>query len=135
MRSSASIPLYLALVFAGGAAVGAFGHRLYTAKTVAATAPERRQSADEWRKSYLVEARERLKLTDAQASEIALILEKTGQKYREFRERTRPPNRSMRFAQCSKKSRNQNTSCGAPSATPAAAPAALRSKPGLRPGI
>jgi len=90
MRSSASIPLYLALVFAGGAAVGAFGHRLYTAKTVAATAPERRQSADEWRKSYLVEARERLKLTDAQASEIALILEKTGQKYREFRERTRP---------------------------------------------
>jgi hypothetical protein len=90
MKSNATIAFYLTLVFAAGISVGAFGHRLYTANSVTASAPERRQTPEEYRRTYLAEARTRLQLDEKQATEIAAILEKTGQRYREFRERTRP---------------------------------------------
>ena len=87
-RSNLTIALYVLLVFAGGVAVGAFGHRLYTVKSVSATT--NRKSPEDYRKAYMVEMKQRLHLTDAQAVDIEKILDATRDRYRDFRERTKP---------------------------------------------
>ncbi|MFN0103601.1 MAG: hypothetical protein ACKV2U_16110 [Bryobacteraceae bacterium] len=87
-RSNVTIALYLTLVFAGGVAVGGFGHRLYTVKTVSATTS--RKTPDEYRRAYMSEMTQRLKLTDAQAVGIEKVLDATRDRFKEFRERTKP---------------------------------------------
>lgn len=87
-RSNLTIALYLLLVFAGGVAVGGFGHRLYTVKTVSATT--KRKTPEEYRRAYMQEMKQRLRLTDSQAVEIEKVLDATRDRYREFRERTKP---------------------------------------------
>ena len=88
-RSSLTIALYLSLVFAGGVAVGGFGHRLYTVKSVSATSNSRK-TPDEYRRAYMTEMKQRLKLTEAQAVDVEKILDATRDQYRSFRERTKP---------------------------------------------
>jgi hypothetical protein len=87
-RGNFTIAMYLLLVFAGGVAVGGFGHRLYTVKEVSATT--KRKTPEEYRRSYMQEMRDRLKLTDAQAVDVEKVLDATRDRYREFRERTKP---------------------------------------------
>lgn len=87
-RGNFTIAMYLLLVFAGGVAVGGFGHRLYTVKGVSATT--KRKTPEEYRRSYMREMRDRLKLTDAQAVDVENVLDATRDRYREFRERTKP---------------------------------------------
>jgi hypothetical protein len=87
-RSTLTIALYLLLVFSGGVAVGAFGHRLYTVKDVSATSG--RKTPEEYRRSYMAEMKERLHLTDTQARDVEKVLDSTRDRYREFRERTKP---------------------------------------------
>ncbi|MBL8237104.1 MAG: hypothetical protein JNM66_06785 [Bryobacterales bacterium] len=87
-RSNFTIALYLLFVFAGGAAVGAFGHRLYTVKAVSATS--NRKTPDEYRRDYMAEMKQRLSLSDAQAVDVEKVLDATRDRYREFRERTKP---------------------------------------------
>lgn len=87
-RSNLTIALYIVLVFAGGVAVGGFGHRLYTVKSVSATS--KRKTPEEYRRAYMSEMKQRLKLTDAQAVDIEKILDATRESYRQFRERTKP---------------------------------------------
>lgn len=87
-RSNLTIALYLLLVFAGGVAVGGFGHRLYTVNTVSATT--KRKTPEEYRRAYMQEMKQRLRLTDSQAVEIEKVLDATRDRYREFRERTKP---------------------------------------------
>ena len=64
-RNSRTIALYLLLVFGGGAAVGAFGHRLYTVNDVSATT--NRKTPEQYRQAYMAEMKQRLQLTDTQA--------------------------------------------------------------------
>lgn len=87
-RSSLTIASYLLLVFAGGAAVGAFGHRLYTVNDVSATTA--RKTPEEYRRAYIAEMKQRLHLTDTQAVNVEKVLDATRDRYREFRERTKP---------------------------------------------
>ena len=87
-RSSLTIALYLLLVFAGGAVVGGFGHRLYAVKDVSATT--NRKTPEQYRLAYMSEMKQRLKLTGTQAVNVEKILDATRDRYREFRERTKP---------------------------------------------
>lgn len=87
-RSNLTIAMYVLLVFSGGVAVGGFGHRLYTVKTVSATS--KRKTPEDYRRAYMTEMKQRLKLTDAQAVNVEKTLDATRDRYREFRERTRP---------------------------------------------
>lgn len=89
-RSNLTIAAYLLLVFGGGAAVGAFGHRLYTVKSVDATTVQRRKGPEDFRRAYMTEISERLKLSAEQATKVEGVLDGTREKYRAFRERTRP---------------------------------------------
>jgi Spy/CpxP family protein refolding chaperone len=73
--SRATIALYIGLVFASGAVVGVLGQRLYTASTVIAKATP--PSSDEWRKKYMAENTERLKLTPEQISKWENLLDET----------------------------------------------------------
>lgn len=87
-RSSLTIALYLLLVFAGGAAVGGFGHRLYSVKDVSVTT--NRKTPEQYRSAYMSEMKQRLQLTNVQAVDVEKVLDATRDRYREFRERTKP---------------------------------------------
>ena len=87
-RSSLTIALYVLLVFSGGVAVGGFGHHLYTVKSVSATST--RKSPDDYRRAYMSEMKQRLKLDDTQAVNVEKVLDATRDRYRAFRERTKP---------------------------------------------
>ena len=88
-RSNVSAGLYLVLVFLSGALVGGFGYRLYTMNSVSAsTAP--RPKPEDVRKKYMDEMRTRLKLTNAQDSQLTQIMDATRSRFRELHERTKP---------------------------------------------
>lgn len=87
-RSSITIALYVLFVFVGGVAVGGIGHHLYTVKTVSATS--KRKSPEQYRRAYMAEMQQRLHLTDAQASGVEKVLDATRDRYKQFRERTKP---------------------------------------------
>jgi len=87
-RSNLTIASYLLLVFAGGTAAGAFGHRLYTVKDVSATSL--RKTPEQYRHAYMAEMKQRLQLTDVQATNVEKVLDATRDRYRAFRERTKP---------------------------------------------
>lgn len=87
-RSSFTIASYVLLVFAGGVAVGGFGYHLYTVKTVSATS--KRKTPEQYRRAYMTEMQQRLKLTDTQATQVEKVLDETRDKYKEFRARTKP---------------------------------------------
>ncbi len=80
-RSSPVVALYLLLVFGSGAVVGAFGHRLYSAKTVSAEQRERR-SPEALRQKYLKDYESRLKLNAEQMKQLVVILDETKAKYK-----------------------------------------------------
>ena len=96
-RSSLTIALYLLLVFGGGAVVGAFGHRLYTVKDVSATT--NRKTPEQYRQAYMAEMKQRLQLTDIQAANVEKVLDATRDRYREFRERTKPEMETIQSGQ------------------------------------
>jgi len=85
-RSNLTIALYLLLVFASGALVGAFGHRLITGTPVAAKASAR-PSPEEFRRQYLNEMKVRLKLTPDQFQKVNLIFDQTQARFHEARDR------------------------------------------------
>ncbi len=87
-RSSFTIASYVLLVFAGGVAVGGFGYHLYTVKTVSATS--KRKTPEQYRRAYMTEMQQRLKLTDTQATQVEKVLDETRDRYKEFRARTKP---------------------------------------------
>lgn len=77
--------LYLFLVFASGAVVGAFGHKLYSAKTVNAKAPP--PPKEDFKKRYLRQMQTRLKLDDGQLQKLDGIFESYGPRYRDTKQR------------------------------------------------
>jgi uncharacterized membrane protein len=93
-RSRLSVALYLLLVFLSGALVGGFVHRLYTANSVvAAPRPE------EWRRRYVEDMRNQVKLDGAQISQLEQILDETRQKYRQLKDQEKPLAQAIHDAQ------------------------------------
>lgn len=85
-KSNLTIPLYLLLVFTSGVAVGGFGYRLYSGTPVSAKATTK-PSPEEWRRQYVGEMQNRLKLTAAQADNINSILDETRSLFHASREK------------------------------------------------
>ncbi len=83
--------LYLILVFVGGAGVGIFGDRLYTAETVSAdTRSGSTRSPEEYRKRYTDELKKRLNLTPDQVVKLTGVLQATQERMHALHERDRP---------------------------------------------
>ena len=99
-RNNLTIALYILLVFAGGVAVGGFGHRLYTVKSVSAVS-NKRKSPEEYRRAYMLEMKKRVHLTDQQAMDVEKVLDSTREQYRAFRERTKPEMEKIQTEQTS----------------------------------
>jgi DNA anti-recombination protein RmuC len=85
--SRAAVSLYALLIFASGVAVGGFGFRLYTVKTVNASTSH---DPVEWRKRYTAEMRERLHLDSDQQRKLNEILDETKARFDQVRARNRP---------------------------------------------
>lgn len=89
--------LYLALTFAAGSAVGVFGNRLYTARTVSAVGrPSRSQ---EYRRAYLAEMDSRLKLAPDQKQRLTQVLDQTQSLFRQLNEKHRPEYNAIHASQ------------------------------------
>ncbi len=87
--SRSAIAMYVGLVFASGAVLGAFGQRLYTVSTtVSAKNPPR--NAEEFRKRVVAEMQSRLKLTDPQVARLNEIMDETRASVEETRHKMRP---------------------------------------------
>jgi len=74
---------FAAILFAGGAAVGALGHRYYAATSVIA-------SSDVARHRYIQEMQDRLKLTPTQVTQLETIMHETKAKTRAVRDAYHP---------------------------------------------
>ena len=91
--SRPAILAYIALVFACGAVLGVFGDRLYSAYTVSAVPGNPkgpRLSPEEFRKNRVKVLQSRLNLTDAQVTQIELILDETRALFEDQRKRSQP---------------------------------------------
>lgn len=86
--------LYLLLVFASGAVVGALGYRTYNppiARTINAPPPR-----DAYKKQYMEESKARLDLTEDQVQKLSAILDDTEARFRQARERENQEIRQIR---------------------------------------
>ena len=99
-RATLSTILYLLLVFFSGVAVGGFGLHLYTLNSVNASVNPK--SPDEYRRRYVAELRNRLKLTDGQVNQLQPILDETRKRYHELREKHRPELKAIQDDQVQK---------------------------------
>jgi exonuclease III len=81
------VAVYLGLVFLSGAVVGAFGHRLYSVKTVSAG---QKRSHDDYRTRYLKDMQSRLKLDQKQVGQLVVILDESRGRYKVARDRIDP---------------------------------------------
>ncbi len=85
--SRIAVSLYALLIFLSGIAVGAFGFRLYTVKTVNASTAH---DPVEWRKRYMAEMQNRLRLDDNQTRKLNGILDETKARFDQVRHSIRP---------------------------------------------
>jgi Spy/CpxP family protein refolding chaperone len=83
-RNQLTAAAFAALLFGGGAAVGALGQRYYAATIVNAKAP------DPGRHRYITEMQDRLKLTPAQLTQLETILDDTKAQYHAVRDSYKP---------------------------------------------
>jgi hypothetical protein len=96
-RLSLPFWLYGLLIFSGGAAVGALGHRLYSASTVTAVdAPPR---PDEWRARFTSEMKSRVKLDASQMERLNVILDESKELFDQVRSKYRPEMKAIYDAQ------------------------------------
>lgn len=96
-RLSLPFWLYGLLIFSGGAAVGALGHRLYSASSVTATAGPLRP--DEWRKRFTAEMKTRVQLDEAQMERLNVILDESKQLFDQVRAKYHPEMKAIYDAQ------------------------------------
>jgi DNA primase len=97
--STSAIALYMGLVFASGAVVGGFGHRLYSASAVSAKAPK---ASEEFRRHYMQEMKSRLNLSSDQITKLELILDETRARIQEANKKLEPEVTSIRSEQIEK---------------------------------
>jgi len=92
-----TVALYMGLVFACGAVVGAFAYRLYTVSDVSANAGQR--NPEEYRKRFMAELKARLNLNDDQAAKLGVIMDHTRQQFRAARATIEPEIQKIREEQ------------------------------------
>ena len=97
--SRATIAVYVLLVFASGAVLGAFGHRLYAVSTVNAR-PGR--NPEEFRKRAIAEYQRRLKLDPQQVAKLEGIMDETRARVEETRQKMRPAYQKIHEEQAAK---------------------------------
>jgi hypothetical protein len=85
-RSNLVIAIYLSLIFACGIVVGAFATRLYSPTPVLSSRPAR-PTPEEWRRQYVNELQNRLKLVPGQLTQLNEILDEIGKKVHSEHER------------------------------------------------
>ena len=81
--SHVTIALYVGLVFASGAVVGAYSHRFFDVTTVSASAS---RSPEEYRKRFHAEMKTRLKLSPEQVSQLDGVLNATKVEFQSTRQ-------------------------------------------------
>lgn len=96
-KSALRAALYLGLTFVAGAAVGIFGNRLYMGQGVSADVKPRRSG--EYRKVYVAEMENRLKLDTDQMQRLGQILDQTENQFRQLNEKHRPEYHAIHDAQ------------------------------------
>jgi hypothetical protein len=89
-----TVAFYMALVFLCGGVVGAFSHRLYTVSAVSANVGQR--NPEEYRKKYMADMKDRLKLTDDQAAKLGTIMDETRMRFRATRDSIEPEMQKIR---------------------------------------
>lgn len=90
-KSSITVTASMLAVFASGAVVGALGHNLYTVRTVAAREnAQHKDTPEEWRRKYMAELTNRLKLDQTQVVQVNTILDETRDQYRAVKDRVKP---------------------------------------------
>jgi hypothetical protein len=89
-----TVALYMALVFACGALVGALAHRLYTVSGVSANVAQR--NPEEFRKRFTAELKARLSLSDDQAAQLGVIMDETRMRFRVTRDSIEPEMQKIR---------------------------------------
>ena len=94
-RSTTTLVLYLALVFTGGAAVGALSHRYFAPAPASTTANTARPSPEEFRRMFKAEMRSRVKINDEQEKQLESIMDETREKFRAFRESLKPQEKAI----------------------------------------
>jgi len=92
-----SVVIYLALVFLSGVVVGVLGYRFYAVQSV--TARSRPPSPEDMRRQYVEDLRTRLKLRPEQLGQLQAILEATGKRFREVREKWGPELKAIQEGQ------------------------------------
>jgi aromatic ring-opening dioxygenase catalytic subunit (LigB family) len=80
--NKAKAALFAVLLFAVGSAVGALGHRYFTATTA--------NAAEVYRQKYVEEMQNKLKLNQHQIDQLQVILDETRDKFRAARESHHP---------------------------------------------
>ena len=81
-RTRLSAAIYMLLVFASGVLIGVSSHRLYDTNTASANSP---QNMTEFRKKYLAEMRERVKVNDKQIAAVVQHLDDAKRRYDDLR--------------------------------------------------
>jgi hypothetical protein len=81
-----TVALYMALVFACGGVVGAFG--------VSANVGQR--NPEEFRKRFMADMKTRLQLTDDQAAKLSVLMDETRSRFRDVREKFEPEMQKIR---------------------------------------
>jgi hypothetical protein len=94
--SRAAIALYVGLIFASGAVLGAFGNRLYDASTSSAKST---RNPEEFRKRAVAEYRSRLKLNDEQVAKLNIIMDETRARVDDTRQKLHPAYKKIREEQ------------------------------------
>ena len=79
------IALYLFLVFASGAVVGAMGYRIYNPPTARSSGTRPRRGSEEFRRQYLQEMQTRLSLNPEQMDKLRVILDRTDERFNDAR--------------------------------------------------
>jgi hypothetical protein len=108
MRKSAlTVASSLFAVFVSGAVVGAFGHRLYTVRSVNAGAELRspapaKPNPEEFRRKYTEELRTRLNLDEPQLAKLDTILDHTRDRFHKMREQIRERSKELSKAEFGK---------------------------------
>jgi Spy/CpxP family protein refolding chaperone len=86
-RNQFAAAAFAALLFGGGVAVGALGHRYYATTAVI---PNVARTPDPGRHRYIAEMQDRLKLTPQQLTQLEAILDDTKAQYHAVRESYKP---------------------------------------------
>ena len=84
MKPTRIAALCLALVFVAGALFGFVAHSLYSERSARASNPK------EYRERYITKLQKDLSLTQDQVNQATAILDQTGERFREIRERMDP---------------------------------------------